>query len=334
MSVIDSGSARSGNIISVDNGLESWSTQRANGNPFRYWQDLICQELVELQIETPQPARFEASMFRRRLGAVSCNVIRAQPQLAVRTHESIRRTREPRFDLLYARDGHIAFEHCGHRFDLHAGQCTLIDSSRTYSFVTSEFTDSVSLQIPQKWLRALISTPEEGVTRIITHDTPWGNALLATLSALTPKSLATLAIPGEVLAEQIAGLLALAINRHDPTLTVGQQKLLPRLRETLNALAHDESVSPQSVADAHGISKRYLHALFAAAGTTFSRELLEIRLQRAARLLRDAGFSRLSVSEIGWRCGFADSSHFARRFRNQFGKSPSDYRRALLNGPF
>src|SRR5581483_9135169 len=160
MNVIDSRSAHAGNITRVDHGLETWSTGHANGNPFRYWQDVICQELVELQIETPRPACFEASMFRRRLGAVSCNLISAQPQAAVRTHEAIRRTREPRFDLVYAREGHIAFDHCGHRFDVKSGECTLIDSARTYSFATSGFSDSVSLQIPQKWLRGMISAPE------------------------------------------------------------------------------------------------------------------------------------------------------------------------------
>jgi DNA-binding HxlR family transcriptional regulator len=40
-----------------------------------------------------------------------------------------------------------------------------------------------------------------------------------------------------------------------------------------------------------------------------------------------ARFGKMSVSEIGWRCGFVDSSHFARRFQQKFGKSPSQYRR-------
>jgi AraC-like DNA-binding protein len=312
-------------------GLECWSTRQAEGNPFRYWQDLICQELVELQIETPRPARFEASLLRRRLGAVSCNLIQAQQQAAARTHEEIRRTVEPRFDLVHVREGSLTLEHCGRRLDVYAGQCTLVDSSRTYAFTTSEISSSLSLQMPQKWLRALISTPEEGVAKVVTCESPWGNALLATLSALTPESLATLAIPGEVLAEQIAGLLALAIGKPEPALT-HEAKLMPLLRKTLHAMAHDESLSPQVVADTHGISKRYLHLLFAGAGTTFSRELLEIRLQRAERMLRDARFRKLSVSEVAWRCGFTDSSHFARRFRMQFGQSPGDFRRSVFPG--
>ena len=309
--------------------IDFWTTQRASGKPFRYWQDLVCRELVELQIDTPQPTGFEASMLRRRLGSLSFNLIDARQQAAARTPEGIRRTVEPRFDLVHIRQGSIVFEHYGRRFGVQAGQCVLIDSSQTYTFTTSDFTSSASLQIPQKWLRAWVPTPEDSVTRVIGTETPWGNALLASLNALTPQTLATLAIPEELLAEQIASLLALGIGSQDSGLTPGQQKLLPRVLDTLQQMAHDEQVCPQSVADTHGISKRYLHAVFAAAGTTFSRELFAIRLERAARLLRDPRFRKLSVSEIGWRCGFSDSSHFARRFARKFGQSPSQFRGRL-----
>ncbi len=324
MGAIES-SAEQSPVADIDGGVESWNTRAASGNPFLYWQDLICRELVELQIETPRPDQFEASMLRRHLGSISVNLITARAQAAARTCEAIRRMREPRFDLVHVREGRVSFDHYGRRFDVQAGECVLIDSSQTYSFQTCEQSSSASLQIPQNWLRTLIPTPEDGVASIIGADTPWGNALLATLNALTPRTLAALVIPGEALAEHIAGLLALAIGRRAVALTSNQQKLLQRVRKTLSAVAHDERVSPQSVADAIGISKRYLHALFAGAGTTFGDELLEIRLLRSRRLLQEPGFRRLSVSEIAWRCGFVDSSHFARRFRIRFGKSPTQW---------
>jgi AraC-like DNA-binding protein len=80
-----------------------------------------------------------------------------------------------------------------------------------------------------------------------------------------------------------------------------------------------------------GISKRYLHSLFAASGTTFCKELMSLRLERAARQLRDPQFANVSVSEIAWRCGFADSSHFARRFCQRYGTPPREYRRSVLS---
>jgi transcriptional regulator GlxA family with amidase domain len=92
---------------------------------------------------------------------------------------------------------------------------------------------------------------------------------------------------------------------------------------------NDPSLDPQSVADLHGISKRYLHLLFANAGTSFGAALMELRLERARQLLDDRRLARVGISELAWRCGFSEPSHFARRFRARFGAAPDAYRKAL-----
>jgi AraC-like DNA-binding protein len=78
--------------------------------------------------------------------------------------------------------------------------------------------------------------------------------------------------------------------------------------------------------DAHGISKRYLHYLFAHAGTTFVNEPMRMRLETARRLLSDKRYDALSVSEVAARCGFLEPSHFARRFRKAFSLRPTEFR--------
>jgi hypothetical protein len=221
---------------------EFWSTRQVATHPFRYWQNVICRELVELQIETPQPDCFEASMLRHSLGPIGFNIIAARQQAAQRTREAIGRTSEPRFDLVHIRGGNVRFDHYRRSFELHAGECALIDSSEPYSFTTSDFSVCASLQIPQKWLRTCIPAPEEGVAAVVRSDSPWGNALLATLSALTPESLATLVVPPHWLAEQIAGLLALATGCETPQSTPTKRKLLSRIRQTMRATAHDEQL--------------------------------------------------------------------------------------------
>jgi AraC-like DNA-binding protein len=49
-----------------------------------------------------------------------------------------------------------------------------------------------------------------------------------------------------------------------------------------------------------------------------------LRLRRAYDLLVD---TRQPISEVALDTGFADGSHFSRRFRDAFGKSPSEARR-------
>jgi AraC-like DNA-binding protein len=66
--------------------------------------------------------------------------------------------------------------------------------------------------------------------------------------------------------------------------------------------------------------------LFAAHGTSYGAELLRVRLELAARLLHQPQFGDLPVTEIAWRAGFADPSHFYRRFRERFGMPPGVFR--------
>lgn len=307
-----------------------WSTTCvAPERAFAYWIDTVCSELIELELATEQKEEFAASMLQKPLGGVSLNFIHTRaPQDVWRTHEAISRTREPRFDLVYVRQGTIQFEHYGRSFVVGDDQCVLVDSTETYHFTSSAVATNTSVQMPQKWLRSWIATPEEGVTRVLTRESPWGAALIAMLSALTPETSANLVVADEVVAEQIASLLALAIGRAPTDLNRNHCKLLTRIRQQMQERIHDETLTPEKIAQLQGISKRYLHSLFAAPGTTFGRELISLRLERAARQLRDPQFANVSVSEIAWRCGFADSSHFARRFCQRYGTAPREYRRA------
>ncbi|MBO4826844.1 MAG: helix-turn-helix domain-containing protein [Prevotella sp.] len=58
-------------------------------------------------------------------------------------------------------------------------------------------------------------------------------------------------------------------------------------------------------------------------GETPANYLLKIRLQEARHLIDTQ--SDLSIADVAMRCGFDDSSNFARAFRRVFGVSPSEY---------
>jgi len=106
---------------------------------------------------------------------------------------------------------------------------------------------------------------------------------------------------------------------------------LRRVTETIRERCHESDLDPAKVAATLGLSRRYVHLLFAYAGKTFSQELYDCRLRRAQRLLRDKRFDGLGIAEIAWNCGFSEPSHFARRFRERFGATPSAYRQNIAN---
>lgn len=66
-----------------------------------------------------------------------------------------------------------------------------------------------------------------------------------------------------------------------------------------------------------------------ATGEGFRQHLGRLRLTEAARLVRT---SRLQMTEIAFRVGYGNVSHFNRQFREQWGCSPSEMRQGELSG--
>ena len=81
------------------------------------------------------------------------------------------------------------------------------------------------------------------------------------------------------------------------------------------------------VAAHFGISKRYVHKLFERTGNSFSRHVLQCRLERAAADLTAPEQARMPIAEIAYRNGFSDLSYFNRRFKAHFQATPRDLRR-------
>ena len=68
---------------------------------------------------------------------------------------------------------------------------------------------------------------------------------------------------------------------------------------------------------------RLAHLFKAQVGASIVATLLTIRLRQAARLLV---FTSLGIQEVARQVGFHSVFYFSRRFKDQYGASPSAYR--------
>jgi AraC-like DNA-binding protein len=109
-----------------------------------------------------------------------------------------------------------------------------------------------------------------------------------------------------------------------------RQARLRALQADIEANLARADLSLEWLAARHGISPRYVRDLFLGADTSFTAFVLEARLQRAFRLLRQAGAARTGISTIAFGAGFSDLSYFNRAFRRRFGMTPSEARREFL----
>ncbi|MCW0219651.1 MAG: AraC family transcriptional regulator [Prosthecobacter sp.] len=99
-----------------------------------------------------------------------------------------------------------------------------------------------------------------------------------------------------------------------------------RLRRSLDyvSLHAHESISQPEAARAAGMSTSRFRAFFKeTTGWGFAQYVRELRVERAAKSLRD---SDDSVAAIAHMTGFADQSHLLRCFKLKYGESPIAYR--------
>jgi AraC-like DNA-binding protein len=92
----------------------------------------------------------------------------------------------------------------------------------------------------------------------------------------------------------------------------------------------DPDLSITTVAEACGISRRYLSFLLKQNGAPFSELLWDKRLKVASRWLSTTSPSDISIAEIAFQVGFKSPAHFSRMFKRVFNKGPREYRAACL----
>lgn len=87
----------------------------------------------------------------------------------------------------------------------------------------------------------------------------------------------------------------------------------------------DPGLSVERVADAVGLSPRYVNRLFASDELHLMQWVWKERLARCYRELQSRSHGR-SITSIAYAWGFSDSAHFSRAFRRCFGMPPSRVR--------
>lgn len=102
---------------------------------------------------------------------------------------------------------------------------------------------------------------------------------------------------------------------------------LETLKADILAQLDSPALSLTVLSAAHRVSPRTIQLLFEQAGITYSGFVLEQRLLRAERLLRNPAMRLRKIIEIAHLAGFHDISYFHRAFRRRFGHTPDDVRK-------
>ncbi|QOF80579.1 helix-turn-helix domain-containing protein [Variovorax sp. 38R] len=317
--------------------IHTWSTD-AVPPPQRldYWIGAVCEGFLEMDVRSPVSGGFGASLESAPLGPLHVNRVRGSAQDVYRTRRAIAHSRQNYYYLLCKADSPWVAVQEERSARLLPGDAVLVDSRRCYAFHLQQSADTVSIELPTAWVESWLPDAGDHVARRIDGHSGWGAALSAFARALSPEVALRPPLPAALLADQLGGLLALALGSADGVAVpdaCGRAALRQRVLDATRERHAEPGLTAAAVAQGLGISERSLHRCLAQAGegegaTTFANALAACRMQVAQRMLADARFDRLSVAQIGLRVGLADASHFVRLCRRHLGGTPGALRQS------
>ena len=132
------------------------------------------------------------------------------------------------------------------------------------------------------------------------------------------------AMIGQATTELVRAVIATAA--HDGS---GQEEshrsLHLRLTRYVEHHLTDPQLDAERIAAEHNISVRHLYNVWSGHELTLAQWIIRKRLERAHRELADQGRA-VTVGAVARGCGFTNTAHFGRRFRDAYGISPREWR--------
>ncbi|SLN09944.1 Transcriptional activator FeaR [Roseivivax jejudonensis] len=294
------------------------------------WQQTVSSTYFELETEYHDRESFGGDMQRWSLGVIGLSRIECDGVLYRRHRRHFLNERDSSLLIAIPENEPVHFTQNRRRTSCAPGGLLVERSDAPYEYwhagrnaqwVVKVPTASVLARLgPTDRLGGLTLDAQEGV----------GAYFLSSMRAAV-SHVDRLDAPGrEAAGRHLLDLLCLAIEGDARVLRSQRSSVraahLYRAEQVIRDHLKDPELGPQTVADACGISLRYLQDLFAETGNSVNGYIRDRRLSRCDEELRAAP-TGLSVAEIAYRWGFADQSQFSRHYKARFGRTPTATRK-------
>lgn len=299
------------------------------------WRDIAHVLQVQFDFDAPRPEDFVGSIVVHDLGLVRLYEIEATAHVVRRNTAEPTYGELPRTLVTLHEAGAGAVEHRGKMHELAPGDMTILHSAQPFTLHFPGPMREHVIGIPAQLLShemiasrhlAAISIPcREGIGRIARE------LLASTLTSVADLSTTERERVARSLIDVFNAFAGSVLERGGKDLMDTGAYQVERILLYMHENLRDPTLSARSIAEALGISRRYMNKLFEREGTTVGRALLARRLDGGQRDLVDPYKRARSVSEIAYAWGFNSTSHFSRAFRQRFGITPREARGAACH---
>ncbi|WP_436757556.1 helix-turn-helix domain-containing protein [Streptosporangium sp. V21-05] len=303
---------------------------------FAGWCELAATALIPATIESEHRDDFQASMRLRAHGSVQVSMVSCSALTSTRSSDLIRRSDPEMYFLALVQRGALGLTYADREVGLRTGDLLLYDSSTPFvgHMVTPTlWARKVLVSIPRTHLPLAPKKIEPLLGTRIGDGDGLGDLLSRLITRAAPPSSAEVA-GGDRFSGALLDLLSVLLGHMAGDAPVPPEArhhaLLLRIRAFIAGNLGDPHLTPQMIADAHGISRRQLNRLFQNEDLPVAAWIRQRRLDRCHRDLADPALRSQPVHVIAHRWGFADAPSFTRAFRAGYGVTPIEHRQAAL----
>ena len=296
------------------------------------WRAAVTDTFIPIGVEDYRRQDFAARYDTFQVGQIALSRFKGTAQTFHRAPELIRNRDADFYVAVIQQDGIVSTEHHGHTEASLQGTITLIDVTKPYRVRAAGALDLLAVLVPREKLDRALGPTQNVVGLSIGPDQASTPLIRNFFSQLMSADEGSMPLVGERLAAIGVDLLAAGFAERvaaGSSLGQGVATVVYRAKMVIEDRLSDPLLDTVTVAHVLQISPRRLQEIFRAAELSIEDEIWRRRLLHSHKLLVDPACVGMSVGTIAYLCGFASQAHFARRFKGQFGMTPTDVRRGF-----
>lgn len=317
------------NMPSTIPSLDWVSTNGIPGTERRdFWLDNIEKRLIRIGCPTEVQDGIEASLRHVDLGDLRLNHIRANTHSVQRSQADIAGDGRHSVFLCFMLAGQ-GFSYQGTHCVQHSpGDVVLYDTLMPYGHGFPDDMEMLVVDLPEPIARRYLHAWQRGNLLYLHKDTRFSctscDALFRLLAPVVDPSVSTES-SSLLASELLENIEAIVCNICSGTRDRDVWQLCCQyIQENLQG----EALTATRLAKALNISTRKLHRTFAQHGLSVQSYIWRQRLEQCRKEIQTASLANRSVSEIAFKWGFNDASHFSRRYKALYGESPIQTRKS------
>lgn len=289
------------------------------------WKAAMGAVFGPVDIEPTDPTNFYGALRSTRRAGLSFSALTYRGHNLRRTRAHIARLPHEYFTLTRPVRGPWPIDHDGRKRLLEPGKLYLFDQSIPYrSFDVSGY-ETLNVTIPRARLHDRVTFSDTLFEGDLAERGGRAQIVSSFLDSIVESIEGWADEEAEFFCERLLDLVGFMLDgpgngqSDDTTVRMAHRR---RVLEYIDAHLCDPHLSPKRIAAANGISVRYLYRVVDPTGKGVAEHILERRLSRCNAMLLDRRHGAKSISEIAYRCGFNDASHFSRVFKARYGLTP------------